>query len=575
MGKTSASQSVAGKDSNAVSSYHFHEQLESPLDFVRREWRSILFFGGGFTALLIAIVLLIDQSFFYPRLQTDALLYYLKGKAVADSGTTAASLAVNLPPFPYASMPGALRAPLIRVFSEFDDQLRAIQLANIVIVDVIGLIAAYILSWVVPQRRHWLAIGFTFAFILLAPWWLANVFMPMADAPYAAFSLLSIVLAIRIVASPQPLLRPIPLVSLTVVFVIAFLLRYTEPVVLILAAVLIRGKFPGNSLKWRNALIAAGTAVFLIAILVFFNREAILGRYLAEPFGLIARGDKESTVLNFFFLAVPEQIIPGFVLGFSHSPLISLYSARFAASRPDALWSAFGAVITGVVLLGAWRMRDRMLPELLMIIAVLPLLVAIMPSTSRYFMTYQPFFWIAFLEGSRGVAEWIPGTARRLLASQARPIATTAALALLVIGVQASKARGLLLSSQSRVVELMNLPRYVHGVSDTYRPLRHFLQSLPADRTILTSSKLSMGRWKVIANMDSYAPDSNIVAVASKKDLYLIVECGSADLCAIQRIRESVLKDLICRYGEFNYELVFFAKADKSEASVYRMRPAS
>lgn len=575
MPANAASREVVGADSNAASSYRFHEQLESPLDFLRREWRWILLFGGGFTVVMIAIVLLIDPSFFYPRLQTDALLYYLKAKSLADSGTTAASLAVNLPPFPYASMPGALRAPIVRVFSEFDDQLRAIQMANILIVAVTGLLAAYILSWALPKRLHWMAAGFSFGFILLAPWWMANVFMPFADAPYAAFSLLSMVIAIRAIASPRPLLRLWPIVSLTAVFVVAFLLRYTEPVVLILVAVLIRGKFPGTAFRWKNALIAIGMAVLVISFLVFMNREAILGRYIAEPFTLFLRGDKESIVLNFLVLAVPEQIIPGFLLGFSHNPIISLYNAEFAASRSDGLWSAFGATITAVVILGAWRVRSRLLPELLMIIAVLPLLIAIMPSTSRYLMTYQPFFWIAFLEGSRVVAGWVPSALRRSLVSHARILATAALLAVLAAGVQASKTSSEWLSRQSRAWELMNLQRYVHSVSDTYRPLADFLGSLPADRTVLTSSKLSMGRWKVISNLDSYAPDSNLVAVATKKDLYLIVECGSVDLCAVQSIRESNSKDALCRFGEFNYQLVFSSKADRSEAKVFRVRPAT
>ncbi|HUQ47511.1 MAG TPA: hypothetical protein VM053_04620 [Gemmatimonadaceae bacterium] len=570
-----ASRPADSPGSSAASSYRFHERLESPREFIRREWRWILLFGGGFTAVLIAIVTMIDQSFFYPRLQTDALLYYLKAKAVADSGTTAASLAVNLPPFPYASMPGALRAPLLKVFSEFDDQIRAIQMANILIVDVIGLIAAYILSWALPQRRHWMAVGFSFGFILLAPWWLANVFMPMADAPYAAFSLLSMVIAIRAITSPAPLLRPWPLILLTAVFIVAFLLRYTEPVVLVLIAFLIRGKYQGASFKWKNALIAIGAALFVIAFLVFLNREAIIGRYLAEPVGLIARGDKQSIILNFFFLAVPEQIVPGFVLGFAHHPVIDLYHAQFAASRWDGLWSAAGGLITAIVLLGAWRVRGRMLPELMMIITVLPLLIAMMPSTSRYLMTYQPFFWIAFLEGSRGVVEWIPAGARQLLVSRARVLATAGCFVVLAVGLQASRAPGLLLSKQSRIVELMNLPRHVHGVSDTYRPLRRFLESLPADRTLLTSSRLSMGRWKAIANLDSYAPDSNMVAIAAQKDVYMIVECGAVDLCALQDARESVLKDALCSFGEFNYELVFSAKGEKSEARVFRIRPAT
>ena len=551
-----------------TSSFRFHEQLESPFDFIRREWRAIAVFGGGFTALMVAVIFLVDQSFFYPRLETDALLYYLKAKSLADAGTTAARLAVNLPPFPYASMPGALRAPFLRVFSEFDDQLRAIQLGNVVIVDTVALMSAYVVSWILPRTRHWLAIGFAFGFTLLSPWWMANTFLPLADAPYAAFSLLSVIIAIRAIASPRSLVRAGPITAFAVVFVIAFLVRYTEPVVLIFVAALIRGRMPAQSIKWKAALVGLGLASVVVGLLIYMNREAIIGRYIVEPFGLFRDGDKQSIVLNFFFLAVPAQVIPGFALGFSHPPIIDLYHAQFGATRFDALWSTVGAMITGVVALGAWRLKGRMLPELLMVLAVLPVLVAMMPSTSRYFMTYQPFFWIAFYEGLLALSVRIPEALRRSLVSHAGALAVLA----LAIGLGAGvKARA---TSAGKIAGLADLPRYVHGVSGTYRPLRQFLQSLPRDRTVLTSRRWSFGRWKAIANLDSYAPDSNLVALTTQKDVYAVIECGSVDICSYFDKREASTKDALCLVGEFDYELVFHAKDEKSEAKVFRIRPA-
>ena len=557
-----------------ASSFRFHEQLESPLEFIRREWRAIVVFGGGFTAVMVAIVLLIDPAFFYPRLQTDALLYFLKAKSLADSGTTAARLAINLPPFPYASMPGALRAPILRVFSDFDDQLRAIQLSNIGIIDVLALMSAYVFSWVLPRSRHWMAIGFAFGFMLIAPWWMANIFLPMADAPYAAFSLASVIIAIRAIVSPRPLTRALPVLAFTAVFVIAFLLRYTEPVVLILVVVLARGRPQGLRIKRKTGMIALGTAALAIAFLVFLNKDAILGRYIAEPLGLFIRGDKQSMLLNILLVAVPEQLIPGFALGFSHAPIIDLYHAEFGSTRMDVLWSTIGTAITGVVALGAWRMRGRMLPELLMFLGVLPVLVAMMPSTSRYLMTYQPFFWIAFYEGGRALASRIPTAVRRSLVSHTGILAVCALVVGLAVGVRARVRSGRSLR-ESRLTTLVDLPRYVHGVSGTYRPLRQFLQSLPAERTVLTSTRWNFGRWKAIANLDSYSPDSGLVALAARKDVYVVVDCGSIDICANEATREASMKDALCRVGEFDYELVFEAKAEKSEAKVFRVRPAT
>ncbi len=554
-----------------ASSFRFHEQLESPLAFMRREWRPIVFFGGGFSALLLAVIFLIDPSFFYPRLETDALLYYLKAKSLADSGTTAARLAINLPPFPYASMPGVLRAPFVRLFSDFDNQLRAIQVANVLIVDAIALTGAYMLSWVLPRTRHWMAIGFAFSFVLLSPWWVANIFLPLADAPYAAFSLLSILIAIRAIASPKPPGRAGPLIAFGVVFVVAFLLRYTEPVVLILIAVLLGGRLRGTPIKWNAVAIALGGALLVIGLLIYMNREAIVGRYLAEPLGLVRDGDKESIVLNLLFLAVPGQVIPGFALGFSHPPIIDLYHAQFAGSRMDAMWSAVGGLITGVVALGAWRLRSRLLPELLMIIAVMPLLVAMMPSTSRYFMTYQPFFWIAFYEGLRVLSVRVPATVRRSVASHSSALAAVALAVGLVLGM---KARARMAGTSRPSLASLASMQYVRGVTGTYRPLRQFLQRLPRDRTVLTSTRFSFGRWRVIANLDSYAPDSGLVALSKRKDVYMVVDCGTVEICERFDEREASMKDSLCQVGEFDYELVFSARDSKSRAKVFRVRPA-
>lgn len=86
-------------------------------------------------------------------------------------------------------MPGALRAPLLDLFDDFDEQLRAVQILNIPIVVAVALFSAYIFSWIHPKRRHHWVIAFAFGFTLLNPVWLSNIFLPLVDAPYAAFTM--------------------------------------------------------------------------------------------------------------------------------------------------------------------------------------------------------------------------------------------------------------------------------------------------------------------------------------------------------------------------------------------------
>jgi hypothetical protein len=236
------------------SSYDFHCGLEPPLQFFRREWKALAIFGGGFCLIMLAGVMWVNPAFYYPRLQTDPLLYYLKARSLVETGSTAARLSVNTPPFPYAAMPGVLRAPILLMFSEFDDQLRAIQIINIPIVASVASMSAYIVSWSLPKRKHWLGVAFAFAFVLLSPMWITNVYSPLADAPYAAFSLLSILISIHIICRGSLRKSPVLTAVFCMLFIVVFMLRFTGPVLLVFAAALARGAWREQEVSRRMRL---------------------------------------------------------------------------------------------------------------------------------------------------------------------------------------------------------------------------------------------------------------------------------------------------------------------------------
>ncbi|MDQ3080741.1 MAG: hypothetical protein M3R07_00835, partial [Gemmatimonadota bacterium] len=210
------------------SSYEFHERIESPLAFARREWQAILVFGGGYSIVMLFAILAVDPAYFYPRLSTDPLLYYLKGLSFAEFGHTSATLTVNRPPFRYVAMPGVLRSPFMLIFSDFDSQLRAIQLSNVALVSLVAVMHAYILSWVLPVARHWMAVGFAFGFMLLSPIWAANIFSPLAEAPYSAFTLGTLILMVMIIRSGKRVRHRLPaIVAAAVLFALSFLVKFT------------------------------------------------------------------------------------------------------------------------------------------------------------------------------------------------------------------------------------------------------------------------------------------------------------------------------------------------------------
>lgn len=556
------------------SSYDFHCGLESPLSFIRREWKAVTLFGGGFCLLMLLAVFWVDPAFFYPRLSTDPLYYYLKAKSLVETGNTAAQLAVNSPPFPYAAMPGVLRAPILFLFSEFDTQWRAMQLMNIPIVACVALMSAYILSWTQPTSRHWMTIAFAFVFTTLSPVWMANVFIPLADAPYAAFTLVALLVSIHIMCSPRPLNRMRAWVAVYgIFFVISFFLRFTAPVLLVFAATLARGRLRGHTIS-RSAkrwLILA--PILVTGVLVALNSQAIFGRYLREPIIFIIAGDKAGMFFNLLGLATPDQIVPDFHLGFSVPPVTDILYGEFAHTRSDAIWTAVGIAISAIAIRGIWVSRAQFLPEILYLLAPLVVLALMLPSTSRYLMSYQPFFWVFFYEGSADVVRrYIPSLTS---SSRARVVAACAVLVVtgLVGGLRWYRIAGTG-AARNYAVTMAQAPQYVTEVSRTFRALRGYIETLPKGKTLLVGGYGETGRWKAIADLSYYVPDSALVAVAAQKEVYLIVECGTLEYCQSFPEWKNRMQERLCNFGEFTYDSVFAVQSNSARAEVFRVTPA-
>ncbi|MEP6506863.1 MAG: hypothetical protein ABJC63_01455 [Gemmatimonadales bacterium] len=389
--------------------------------------------------------------------------------------------------------------------------------------------AAGLPLWMLPKEWHRIATGFAFGFSLITPSWMANVFVGLADAPYAAFFLASMLLAIRILVSPSPFLRSIPLFWCS-----SFSLRprprfrYTAPVLFVLAAVLVKGRMEGDpiprKLKIWGPVRRVGARYD--AGLLQSARDFRPVHCRAAPV-YQSRGKKRDP----HQLSLPGDTEPDnsrFALGFSRSPYIDPYHAQFGATHGDITWSLVGECISIVVLLGLWRTRT---------------LSGMMPASAR--KRIMPIAGIA--TGCVLIAGLIVGVSTR----------------------RSTSGRAELSLFQS----VRRIPDYFAGVTDTYRPLKTFMDGLPHNQTIIATSTVQV-RWSVISGVSYYMADSGLVNVTRKKDVYIVVECQSLDTCAHLDANEAKLKDALCRVGEFNYALVFEARASRSRARVYRVRPA-
>jgi len=554
------------------SSYDFHFRIESLSSFCRREWPALAIFGGGFCVLALAAIFLIDPAFFYPRLQTDPLNYWLKAKSLVETGQTSARWAVNIPPFSYAAMPGVLRAPLLLLFDDFDQELRAIQVLNVPIVGAVALLSAYIFSWIHPKRRHRWVIAYAFAFTLLNPVWLSNIFLPLVDAPYAAFTMAALILSIRIICSDgSSFRRPIAIAAYAVLFVVSFLLRFTGPVLLVYAAVLWRGKHSRRNPLPRRAVLVLIGATAIVALLVALNTDAIFGRYLREPIAFARKGDKLGMILNVVGAGIPSQIVPTFMQGFINPTIEHYFQTTFFANPIQTAWLIVGLVLGITTLIGLWKCRDKLLPEILYLLAALPVLGLMLPSTSRYLKSYQAFIWIFFYTGAAFLfnryRERIP-----LFLRSRTAVALGAACALTaVIGIRAWRFAGTA-SEKKFAVTITSAPSYVGDVADTFRGLRQYVETLPRDRTLLVSERGAMGRWKAISDREYYYPDSAMSELVRSKDFYLLIECGTMEGCQTWDVWRSQMENRVSRYGPFHYDSVYAIARPRARAEVYRIR---
>ncbi|MEO7501895.1 MAG: hypothetical protein ABIW94_04570 [Gemmatimonadaceae bacterium] len=554
------------------SSYEFHRELESPVSFVRREWQAFVIFGGVFIIVLLIGVFAVDPAYFYPRLSTDPLLYYLKGLAFAETGSTVATTAINRRPFQYVAMPGVMRAPFMMMFSDFDNQFRAIQVSNIALVTLIAAMFAYVLSWVVPRSRHWMAIGFVFGFMLLSPNWVANVFEPLADAPYAVFTLGVILLSTRILTSDKPLRRHLVAIAAgALLFVLAFMVKFTAPVLIVFIAVLAAGRPSEHQLSRRTKAIAWFAGVAGLALLIALNWGPIIHRYLPEPIGFLTRGSKSGMLLNLLGISIPAHIIPVYHLAFDFDPVGHVYRPKFGTTPNDAALTALGVGISLIVVYGVWRARRRFLPEAWYFLAALPVITLMIPSTRRYLLAYEPLIWIFFYAGATALFRPLLVRVRTIRVPPALGLALFIAATLGLIFVRSQRVVGSA-GNRSAGISIGQTRGYVNQVSSTFRDLRGFIETLPRDRSLLVGGLGTVGRWKAISHMNYYSLDSTLSVAARTHDIYVLLECGTREGCHDFDRWDSAFRLQIDRYGgPFAYEPVFTRNTEHAKARVYRL----
>jgi hypothetical protein len=352
---------------------------------------------------------------------------------------------------------------------------------------------------------------------------------------------------------------------------VAFTLRFTAPVLLVFAGILARGHWSQAHVSKRGGYIIGAGVVIFLALLIRMNAEAIFGRYFIEPLFFLMKADKPGMVVNLFSVAIPSQVVPNFVSGFVHPPIDRHYYTNFAASTADTIWMLLGLLISLVIAAGIWSTRRKLLPEIAYVLIPLPVLALILPSTTRYVMTYQPFFWIFFYSGMVALAQRSPAVnalTRNRVAVAGIGIAALAC----AVGLRLWRLGGSA-SEKSLAVTVSAAPRYISDVAQTFRGLRRFVETLPGDKALLVGDQGSTGRWTAISGREYYFPDSGLARAAMQNDVYVLAECGQVEVCQGWSYYKEAVRQRVEEFGKFEFDSVYALESPRAKVQVYKIHP--
>lgn len=225
-----------------------------------------------------------------------------------------------------------------------------------------------------------------------------------------------------------------------------------------------------------------------------------------------------------------SQIVPVFLQRFIDPTVEHYFRTTFFANPVQTAWLVAGLTLGITTVIGMWKSRDRFLPETLYFLAALPVLGLMMPNTARYLTSYQPLIWIFFYTGAAFIFNRYRERIPLFLQSRKASVLFAASALMAIVGIRAWRFAGTA-SEKKFAVTIASTPSYIGDVATTFRGLRGYVETLPADRTLFVSEQGSMGRWKAISNRENYSPDSAMSALLDTKDFYLLIECGTMDGC--------------------------------------------
>lgn len=529
-------------------------------DFIGGNWRWLLLVNLLFVTAYLVLIFGLDIEFYYSIFNTDPFLYYIKGYQFATQHNFDARLAENLPPFQYVSMPGIIRYPAYILSGDFDEQLRIMQVGNVLILACVGLLFSYYLHAVLPVEYSIVTFTLPYIYLGISSAWQVNAFVPMSDSLFALFSV-SAMVRIRSAEFSEKVDGKMALsMAITAFFVfIAITLKYYG-ISLVAFAYAAWKSEPVNNyiIKYLSRLGIA--AVACIAILFYYQFSTFQLYY-----STLARAFHSSSLIDILLplvsVSIPEQIVPNYKSFFASFPF---FSSNLLSSPRNIILTTAGISITSIIIYGAYLARSRFFPEIVFIATILPIVGIFSDNTPRYLGSCQMLFWIFFIFAFQRMVKMA------MPQFQLKANAKVFIFAFLIIFMSVAALLRISIMSHRNSVGTLHAHQVFFGTARIYRNLHHFLGSLPTQTTRLLLLDGDGGKWQAISRFTYYSPDKSLVDLVGKYNFYVVFDNNKRDNIDMSLLEKQTLASLK-EYGNFIFVKIYSEKNQFAEAEVYKV----
>lgn len=530
--------------------------------FLRENRFRLLICSVAVAAFYLIISFSINVYYFYSLMNNDPLYYYFHAWYLFHQHTTVIRFAENLKPFYYVGLPGYIRIPILALSNKFAVQLRIIQVSNIITVLLVGILTSYLMHVCVPRIANGLSIPITFGMLLMSSTVEYNVFLPMGDMLFAIFTCGTII-AIRSAHDLKNNRRlRITLILVSILLPLAVAVKYLALLIPVYGFLCWIPAIDRKHIKGLIAFAVLGCVLLLCCCSLFW--ETIFA-YATTWLHRISVTRWYDWILNLLTISIPSVIIPPFYYLYSRKLTVSYLTYNWLSSLRDVMVEIGGGIVTGIVMIGMYKARKALMPEIVLIVLVVPIVSPITTSTIRYFQTFQ-YLMVAFF--CTGVISLL--LSMGLFRNGRRSWGVLSVTVLLAV-MMVTKGAGVLRRNLSSISEAK---KTMESVSSTYRNLDRYLGSLDANRSYVLyfapETRLS-GKWQVLRGLRYIAPDASLPKLSAKYDVYVVFDHN------LKRSTRSVEEDnedlaSLSRWGKFRLDPVFDSSNDDAIGRVYRVR---